>query len=333
MSDFDDDGPDDGPDDGFDGFDPREGGTPLLDTPFGLQRAIQSLLEVGQVERAKQMAMDWIAREPSSPVGHMALARILHSTDQDAAALRAVEAALTFVPDSDEAHVLRGGILVALGRFADAEESYRRGLELDPRWASAHGLYAQLLWQCDRNIEALQRIELALSLDPDLPWLHNLRARLLLEVHPRHWTVSEDAVRTALRMNPESADAHATLGLVLLRGRRGAEAEDAFREALRLDPSNKLALSGLSELVKGKAPWYAPMLWYGQMMSRLGSDGQLGVLVALWALYSASKAVLPDGNQSAADLLSAVYLGFCAYTWFAEPITRAVLKRAYPWLA
>mgnify|MGYP000309265845 CR=1 FL=1 len=329
MSDFD----DDGPDDSYDDFDPREGGTALLDSPFAFQGAVSGLLDVGQRDRAKQMAMDFIARDPSNPSGHMALARILHSTEQLPAALRAVETALTFVPDSDAAHILRAEILEDIGRFADAEESYRRGLELDPADAGAHGAYAQLLWKCDRNIEALQRTEHALSLDPDLYWLHNLRARLLLEVHPRHWTISEDAVRTSLRMNPFSADAHATLGLVLLRGRRGAEAEEAFREALRLDPSNKLALTGLSELVKGKAPWYVPMLWYGQMMSRLGADGQLGVLVALWALYSASKALLPPGNQSAADLMTAVYLGFCAYTWFAEPITRAVLKRSYPWLA
>ena len=30
--------------------------------------------------------------------------------------------------------------------------------------------------------------------------------------------------------------------------------------------------------------------------------------------------------------LQAVYLAFCAYTWFATPITRALLNRQYPWM-
>ena len=298
----------------------------------GLQQTVHALLKVGQTERAKQMVMDFIAGDPDNPAGHLALSRVLAEQDHTEEALGAVESALARAPDDDQAHLQRGVLLAELGRFADAEESMRRAIELDPGWPAAHAVYAQLLSRCDRDVEALQRCEHALTLDPDLAWLHTLRARLMLFVHPRHWTVTEDAVRTALRMNPLQAQAHSTLGLVLLRAGRNEESEAAFREALRLDPSDALALRGLSELVKGKSLLYRPMLWFGQLLSKLGTDGQLGVLFGLWALYAGAQALLPAENQSAADLLTAVYLGFCAYTWFAAPITRAILRRHYPWL-
>ncbi|MCO4769463.1 MAG: tetratricopeptide repeat protein [Deltaproteobacteria bacterium] len=309
-----------------------DGRESVLSDPGAFQRAVGNLIDVGQSVRAKELAMDFIAANPSHPSGHLALSRILRQQDENQAALEAAEAAIALHPDSEDGHLFRAFALTSLGRFAESEESIRRALQIDPNWAGAHATYANLLSYGDRNVEALQRAELALSLDPDLPWLHTLRARLLLYVHPRHWTISEDAVRTSLRLNPQSAQAHSILGLVLLRGAKNQEAEDAFREALRLDPADPLAIRGLSELVKGKSPFYRPMLWFGQMMSRLGQDGQLGVLFGLWALYETARAVVPPGNQAAMDLLTAVYFGFCAYTWFAGPITRALLRRSYPWL-
>lgn len=304
----------------------------VMASPGALQRAIAGLLRVGQTDRAKSLAMDYIAANPDDPFGHLSLAQVISELGHTQQALDTVETALARAPDDDQAHLQRGSLLAELGRYAEAEDAMRRAIELDPSWGPSHAVYAQLLSACDRNIEALQRTEHALSLSPDLPWLHTLRARLLLFVHPRHWTISEEAVRTALRMNPESSQSHSILGLVLLRGGKNQESEKAFRAALRINPRDVLAIRGLSELVKGKSPLYRPMLWFGQLMSRLGQDGQLGVLFGLWALYATSRTVIPNGNQSAADLLTAVYLGFCAYTWFAEPITRALLKRHYPWL-
>jgi len=309
---------------------PRES---LLASPGQMHGSVRSLLEVGQVERAKQLAMDFIAANPDSSAGHQVLAEVLSHAGHYEEALRTLEeGSLARAPDDDQVHLQRGSLLQELGRYREAEDAMRRAIELDPSWGPNHAVYAQLLSSCDRDLEALQRAEHALSLAPDMAWLHTMRAQLLLYVNPRHWTISEDAVRTALRMNPQSAQSHSVLGLVLLRGGKNAEAEEAFRAALRLEPSDRLAIRGLSELVKGKSLLYRPMLWFGQMLSRLGTDGQLGVLFGLWALYGAARALLPDGNQSAADLLTGTYLGFCAYTWFAEPITRAILKRHYPWL-
>lgn len=303
----------------------------LRSGPGGLS-AVGPLLAVGQVQRARELALAHLAADPDDPFAHLALSRVHEQAGDAASALASAEAALGKAPDLDVAWLQRAAVLLELGRFAESEESVRRAIALDPDDAGHHGFYASLLSVCDRDVQALRRAEHALSLDPDRPWLHTLRAQLMLHVPAQEWLLTEEAARTALRLDPESPRNHAVLGLVLFRSGRNEEAEERFRSALAADPNEPLALRGLSELVKGRSPLYRPMLWFGQLMSRLGPDGQLAVLFGLWALYATASALIPPGDQNASDLLTAGYLGLCAYTWFAEPITRALLRRAYPWL-
>jgi tetratricopeptide (TPR) repeat protein len=298
----------------------------------GVASQIDHLLNLGQVERAQSLAMDFIARDPDNPAGHLALAVIPLNRDKPLEALNVIQNSLQKNPDNDYAHKVHADILFALGRFADAEISVRRAIEIDPSYVEYYARYAHFLSVCDYDREALQFAEQALSMDPDSAGLHDLRAHLLLFVHPSHWPVSEEAVRTALRINPNSSESHAILGIVLTRGNNKTKAEAAFREALRLNPHSPLAIMGLSELVKGKYFWYRPMLAFGQLMSRLGKDGQIGVIFALWALYVGIQAVIPPEYDGTSNALTFVYLGFCLYTWFAEPITRGLLRRVYPWL-
>ena len=292
---------------------------------------IDHLLALGQVDRARQITMDWIARDPDNPGGHLMLAHVLTAAGKLPEALDVLGRVLSQMPDNDHAHSLRADVLLSLGRFADAEASIRRAIEIDPTVPSHFATLARILYVCDLNIEALKYTELALSLDPDDAWLHQLRSEMLLVVHPRHWGVSEEAVRTSLRLNPESSHSHAILGMILIRDRRRTEAEAALRESLRLNPNNSLAILGLSELVKGQYWWYRPMLEFGQLMSRLGRDGQIGVIFGLWALHSGVQALIPP-EATWGDFVTLAYAGFCLYTWFAEPITRGLLRRAYPWL-
>lgn len=62
---------------------------------------------------------------------------------------------------------------------------------------------------------------------------------------------AEEAIRRALRLNPENSDYHANLGLVLLRAERQEDAMKEFERALSLDPGNSRAQKGLSRLLAG----------------------------------------------------------------------------------
>jgi hypothetical protein len=70
-------------------------------------------------------------------------------------------------------------------------------------------------------------------------------------------------------------------------------------------------------------------------MESAGHGAQLAVIAGLWALVNAAVPLLNTGEPPLPSLsspLQVVYLAFCVYTWFAAPITRAILVRRYPWL-
>lgn len=300
----------------------------------GVLARIDHLLSVGQHDRAQSLAMDLIASAPDDAYNHFVLALVLARTGEPASALETLEGALARDPDHAEAHRLRGQLQHDLGRFAAAEESYLRSIAIDPGDPFTHAAYARLLSMCDRDVEALHAAEHALSLDPDASGLHTLRANLLLFVSPENWSLGEESARTALAINPRSPRALAILGTVLLRDGRKEEAEEVFESALRIEPGEPLAMAGLAELVKGKSLLYRPMLALSMAMSRLQPDMQLGVVFGLWAIYASLLTAMGSSPElkSVRDLMTILYLGACAYTWFAEPITRRLIKRHYPWL-
>lgn len=296
----------------------------------GLIEQVHMLLAVEQRERALGLVQQHLAAAPDSPVAHFLLA--LCRSDAPAAALAHVEDALGLAPDFPAALKLRAELLFHAGRFAEAERSVLRAIAIEPADPGAHSLYASMLFFCDEDEPALRRCAHALSLDPDASELHAQRAQLLLSVHPSRWQVSEDAIRAALRLEPDSADHHALMGFVESRKLDFAAAERSFRAALQLAPGHPLALRGLSMMVQGQSWFYRPMLAFHELLSRLGRDGALGFLFGLWALYNATMAVIPEDWTVTSQAVTGSWLGLCAYTWFSEPITRAVLRRRYPWL-
>jgi tetratricopeptide (TPR) repeat protein len=143
--------------------------------------------------------------------------------------------------------------------------------------------------------------------------------------------LSEESARRAVSLNPDEADGFAVLGLIVMTRRRFDEAEEHFRTALQLEPNNALALQGLAQLVMGKSWVYRPFLSYTLAMMRLGTGAQLLVVASVWAIVSIVSATLVTRGL-ASDVLTFGYLAFCAYTWFAYPVTRAILRRKYHWL-
>lgn len=299
-----------------------------------LGQRVASLLQFGQFDRARDLALQVISERPDEALGHLLMAQVALSEGNLPVALTAVEIALSREPSWDGAHAVRAQVLRDLGRFSEAEEALLVAISLDPSWPEHHARLGMLLWECERPVAALAQVELALSLDPDSARLHSIRSVLLLQVSPRDWTVTREAAEDSLRVAPNDPTAHAVLGTVLMRDGDRERAESSFRTALQIDPNNPLAFQGLSELVMERYPWYRPMFAFNILMGRFGQAGQLGVIFGAWALYR-SVMTATSGIESIAsfrDLLFWVYLAFCGYTWFAEPITRALVRRHHPWL-
>jgi Flp pilus assembly protein TadD len=293
------------------------------------------LLAVGQNRRARETAASLVAQSPSDPSAHLVLSQVHAVLGDLDAAQAAADEVVRLAPDDDRGHAQRGLVLFRRGRFAEAERALREALALDPADASTHLLRARLLAACGRNVPALDAVGEALRLEPGEPEAHQLRALLLLRTHPRQWRVSEGTALRAVQLDPDDAVGHAVLGSVYLRSGRLREAEERFRSALTLDPGSGLALRGLAECVMARSVLYRPFLSFSLFMERGGTGVQLAVIVGLWALVNAALPLLRAGRPplpSAAGPLQVAYLAFCAYTWFATPVTRFILARQYPWL-
>jgi tetratricopeptide (TPR) repeat protein len=302
-------------------------------TPIELGRfaRVEHLLAVGQVQRAREIAAEAIAENPDDASNFASMARVLLQFHENEAATNAAAQAVQLDPEWPGAWRVHAVSLFASGRFADAEKSVLEAIRLDPEDGSLFLMYARMLSSCGRSREALEHARHALELDPDDETAHHLFASLLHEVRPSQWKISEELATRAVSLNPDDADSFAVLGAIVLTRRRYAEAEAHFRSALEIDPHNRLAVEGLAQLVMAKNWLYKPFLSYQLLMMRLGMGSQLLVVASAWALVSVlNAAFVPDGLPS--TLLTAGYLAFCAYTWFAMPVTRAILRRRYPWL-
>lgn len=113
----------------------------------------------------------------------------------------------------------------------------------------AYKLYLQgrFHW-AKRKPEAIKRardlFEQAVAIDPQfalaytgLADAYNMLASNRLEAPENSRTRSEDAVRTALRLDPNLAEAHASLGLLEMNKYHYAAAERAFDRAMELNPN------------------------------------------------------------------------------------------------
>jgi tetratricopeptide (TPR) repeat protein len=295
---------------------------------------ISSLLAVGQAKRAREVAAALIAAHPDDPGPLLALARVLQHLGDYREALAASERAVELAPLEAHAHLRRASLLFDLGRFASCEAALATVLELQADCPGAYLLRGSLYTACGKHKAALREVEVALELDPDESSAHQLRSAILMALRSRDRLVSLTAAERSVILDPEDPSAHAILGSCRLNQGRLDEAEDSFRTALELNPNHALAREGLVEALTSRKPYLKPLLWYGTWMSRLGPEIALAAIAGIWAVSTALSTALGSNPSTAswAPLVTTLYLGFCAYTWFAKPIARSILARQYPWI-
>jgi len=290
---------------------------------------IHHLLAVGQIALAKELAAQQIAEAPDDPSSYVALVSVMLHEHNSEGAIAAADEAIRRAPEWAGAWRVRATALYQAGRFAESEASIIEAIRIEPDEAIAFAFYAKLLHRTDKKEKALELVRIAMELDSDDDDAHRLYATLLHEVHPKRWKISEEAARRAIELNPEEADGYAILGMLVMTRRQFGEAEQLFRSALEIEPWNQLALRGLAEVVMGKNLFYKPFLGYALLMERMGEGMQFMVVGSLWAFVSV---LLAATNEPASTFITIGYLALCAYTWFATPIMRAILRRKYPWI-
>lgn len=242
--------------------DPKE----VVDLHVGLERS-RRLLRDRLFDQAIEQIRTVLQRDPNNLAALIDLATALESAGEVEQAVQAIERALSLDPGYARLHLLLSGLEARRGNVEQALAVNQAALDLDPKAIEPRlqramqlnrlrrskeagailaetlaenpehprvlGYYTQIVDMPAKNYEkAEERLQLALARDPFLVlvyrWLGNL-----YEVTKR----TEEAVaiyRQGLQRQPDDAEIHARLGVLLARQSAGAEVERHLQEAIRL---------------------------------------------------------------------------------------------------
>jgi len=142
-------------------------------------------------------------------------------------ALQEVHEALAKDPNSAEAHICGASVLRAQGRLGRAEEASRAALVATPRLAAAHHIRALVLYDIGWLIEADAAFKMLRSL-PDAHQPQYLISYAHFLAATGRYGNGLPIIEQALKLSPESADAHTIRGTLLLRLKRYDAAVDAI---------------------------------------------------------------------------------------------------------
>lgn len=128
-----------------------------------------------------------------------------------------------------------------------AHELASRATAADPHAEHPLRLLALSLKQMRRSVKACEAAQAAVANAPNL-WLTHYVLAYVSAGMPGMSSVAWEAARRAVELAPYEADTHAVLGQVAVEDGDKTAAENALREALRLNPDHAMARNDLGRL-------------------------------------------------------------------------------------
>ncbi|HEV8437312.1 MAG TPA: tetratricopeptide repeat protein [Methylomirabilota bacterium] len=162
--------------------------------------------------------------------------------------LAALREAAQLDPDNPIFHNTLGIVLLDLRKPAEAQAEFQKAVQLDPTYAEAQHNLGLSLAEQGRYEQAIAAYRKALSMPvyptPEVGYYNLGRAYGLAGKLPE----AEEALRTAIRLDPKLAAAYYQLGVVLTTGGRREEAKGAFRRARDVDPASPFGQAAVEAL-------------------------------------------------------------------------------------
>jgi len=151
------------------------------------------------------------------------------------------------------AHHALGLALYRAGRLDEAVDELQRALAISEHFPDAWAALGEAQLKSGRNAEALDAYRRAVREGAKDPAVREKLVAALSADGARRMRAGDAAgayaaLAEAVAVSPESANAHATLGVVLARAGRLDEAEREFAEAVRRDPGNPGFASNLARV-------------------------------------------------------------------------------------
>jgi len=270
----------------------------LAQAQTGVDEAV-TLVEKRQYAEAKLLLKAAVAADPSDPraTAYLAIVRLNHDRDADGA-IELAEKAVALAPATSRYQVWLGsiylakagqsGLLKAASLAGKGKAAYERAVALDP--SSVEARQALLQYYLNAPGVAGGSVAKAREQATAIGALDAHGGRLAaarIADHEKEWPAAEAAYREALKLQPERASTHNSLGYALLHQKRYEDAVAAFRRYVELAPDDANAHDSLGEglLAAGRTaeaeasyrratevdPAFAPSVWgLGECLAKLG---------------------------------------------------------------
>lgn len=296
-------------------------------------RQISALIE--QAYRARrahnwQTAIDLLKRalaiDPEHPICHASLALALLGARRLHAAGIEVSLALGFGADIPFCHYAAAAVRRAERKLDDAWKHCLVAMQDSEDDADVRVLGAEIKSLQNDRAGARALLDEALTLQPE--HVAALIALAELELRDGNHGEAHRRIEQALTLDPADGDAHIAAGYIALARNKVDEAEQHARFALQQDASDLDALR-LWTAIKARRNIFLGAWWRFNVFVGLRSErSQLALLIGSFVIVRIAIILLgAAGYEDAEILLRKVWLGFCAYTWFAPAIFERMLKR------
>jgi len=133
------------------------------------------------------------------------------------------------------------------GGIIEAQRLFRNAIEKDPHFTLAFVGLADTLATSDARDEAHNAVQKALELDPNLAEAHATLGFIKM-FHEWNWQEAEVAYKRSIELNPGYASAHHWYATLLAIEGRNKEAKAAMRRALEINPLSHNFLADMGQL-------------------------------------------------------------------------------------
>jgi len=269
-------------------------------------REVLQLVHAGQGDEATRMVRSAVEAAPKSVSYRVLLAGLLAQM-ADPEALQQARQAVSFGPDSAEAHATLGFLLASAEDYPEGVKELQRAVELDPKSASTHfrlGLVHKWMRNFDPEIQEMIK---TLELDPqdetacfELALAYQLKGDL---------KSAEAAYQACISQNPQNPAPYANVARIYMSTGREEEAVTHYRKLVSINPEIAVAWNNLGWLhATSKNP---------------------KVLHPVQALECALRAVslTKEGEASFLDTLAEAYFVNGDYDKAVEAETKAIALR------
>jgi len=225
----------------------------------------ESLLESGNLDRAKEL-FDALRREPAAePASELGLGRIAMAEGHEEMAVPHLERAVALFPEWGAAYYTLARAYRALGRGADAQRALEQHTRYGARWpalndpvfATVTSLRVDAETELQRGLKlaeagdlagAIAAHEAALARDPSIVRVHvNL---ISLYGRTGAWAKAEEQYRAVVALGFNLDEAHYDYGVLLGLQDKWALAADAYRQAIAVNPRHAEAHNNLGQILE-----------------------------------------------------------------------------------